>query len=85
MLTAGSLRPFCLVRRRASSRPSHQALVMVQGEESMSKILSTAVVAGLQFAITAPAFAADTPKTKADRVVGLCDRMRRAALRGRPP
>ena len=32
----------------------------------MSKILSTAVVAGLLFALTAPAFAADAPKTKAE-------------------
>jgi hypothetical protein len=39
---------------------------MVQGEETMSKILSTAIIAGLLFAVTAPAFAADPPKTKAD-------------------
>ena len=32
----------------------------------MSKILSTAIVAGLLFGITAPAFAADPPKTKAE-------------------
>jgi hypothetical protein len=32
----------------------------------MSKILSTAIVAGLLFGITAPAFAADAPKTKAE-------------------
>ena len=32
----------------------------------MSKILSTAIVAGLLFSITAPAFAADAPKTKAE-------------------
>ena len=31
---------------------------------TMSKILSTAIVAGLLFGITAPAFAADPPKTK---------------------
>ena len=30
----------------------------------MSKILSTAMVAAFLFAITAPAFAADPPKTK---------------------
>jgi ABC-type Fe2+-enterobactin transport system substrate-binding protein len=36
-------------------------------EVNMSaKILSTAIVAGLLLAITAPAFAADAPKTKAD-------------------
>lgn len=32
----------------------------------MSKILSTAIVAGLLFGATAPAFAADPPKTKAE-------------------
>ena len=32
----------------------------------MSKILSTVIVAGLLFAVTAPAFAADAPKTKAE-------------------
>ena len=32
----------------------------------MSKILSTAIVAGILFSITAPAFAADAPKTKAE-------------------
>jgi hypothetical protein len=32
----------------------------------MSKILSTAVVGGLLFALAAPAFAADAPKTKAE-------------------
>ena len=32
----------------------------------MSKILSTAIIAGLLFAVTVPAFAADAPKTKAD-------------------
>jgi hypothetical protein len=32
----------------------------------MSKILSTAMVAGFLFAVTAPAFAADAPKTKAE-------------------
>ncbi len=31
----------------------------------MSKILSTVTVAGLLFVLTAPAFAADAPKTKA--------------------
>jgi hypothetical protein len=30
----------------------------------MSKIISTAMVAGFLFAISAPAFAADPPKTK---------------------
>ena len=38
----------------------------ISGEETMSKILSTAIIAGLLFAVTAPAFAADAPKTKAD-------------------
>lgn len=33
---------------------------------TMSKILNTAIVAGLLFGITAPAFAADAPKTKAE-------------------
>ena len=43
----------------------------VQGEETMSaKILSTAIIAGLLFAVSAPAFAADAPKTKAD-----CEKM----------
>jgi len=32
----------------------------------MPKILSIAVVVGLLFAVTAPAFAADAPKTKAE-------------------
>jgi hypothetical protein len=32
----------------------------------MSKILGAAIVAGLLFAVTAPAFAADAPKTKAE-------------------
>ena len=32
----------------------------------MSKIMSTAIIAGFLFAISAPAFAADAPKTKAD-------------------
>ena len=32
----------------------------------MSKILNTAIVAGFLFGITAPAFAADAPKTKAE-------------------
>ena len=32
----------------------------------MSKILGTAIVAGLFLAVTAPAFAADAPKTKAE-------------------
>jgi hypothetical protein len=32
----------------------------------MSKILDTAIVAGLLFVVTAPAFAADAPKTKAE-------------------
>ena len=32
----------------------------------MSKILGTAIVAGLLFVVTAPAFAADAPKTKAE-------------------
>ena len=36
----------------------------------MSKIFSTAIVAGLLFGIAAPAFAADPPKTKAD-----CEKM----------
>ena len=36
----------------------------------MSKILSTAVVAGLLFALTAPAIAADAPKTKTE-----CDKL----------
>jgi hypothetical protein len=31
-----------------------------------AKILSTAIIAGLLFSITASAFAADAPKTKAD-------------------
>ena len=34
-------------------------------ETTMSKVLSTAMIAGL-FAVTAPAFAADAPKTKAE-------------------
>ena len=37
----------------------------------MSKIFSTAIVAGLLFAVTAPAFAADAPKTKAE-----CEKMK---------
>jgi hypothetical protein len=37
----------------------------------MSKILSAAIVAGLLFAVTAPAFAADAPKTKAE-----CEKMK---------
>jgi ABC-type proline/glycine betaine transport system substrate-binding protein len=32
----------------------------------MSKILSTAIAVGVLFACTAPAFAADAPKTKAE-------------------
>ncbi len=32
----------------------------------MSKILSTAIIAGLLFSVSAPAFAADAPKTKAE-------------------
>ena len=32
----------------------------------MSKMISTAMVAGFLFAISAPAFAADPPKTKAE-------------------
>ena len=32
----------------------------------MSKILGTAIVAGLLFAVTAPAFSAGPPKTKAE-------------------
>jgi hypothetical protein len=36
----------------------------------MSKILSTAIIAGLLFGVTAPAFAADPPKTKAE-----CEKM----------
>ncbi len=32
----------------------------------MSKILSTAIVAGLLFVVTAPVFAADAPKTTAE-------------------
>ena len=31
-----------------------------------AKILGTAIIAGLLFSITAPVFAADAPKTKAD-------------------
>jgi hypothetical protein len=31
----------------------------------MTKILSSAIVAGLLFSVAAPAFAADAPKTKA--------------------
>jgi hypothetical protein len=34
--------------------------------DQLSKILSAAIVAGLLFGITAPAFAADPPKTKAE-------------------
>ena len=37
----------------------------------MSRFLSTAIVAGLLFALTAPAFAADAPKTKAE-----CEKMK---------
>ena len=37
----------------------------------MSKVLSTAIVAGLLFAVMAPAFAADAPKTKAE-----CEKMK---------
>ena len=37
----------------------------------MSKILSTAIVAGLLFAVTAPVLAADAPKTKAE-----CEKMK---------
>jgi ABC-type Fe2+-enterobactin transport system substrate-binding protein len=37
----------------------------------MSRILSTAIVAGLLFAVTAPLFAADAPKTKAE-----CEKMK---------
>jgi hypothetical protein len=37
----------------------------------MSKILSASIVAGLLFALTAPAFAADAPKTKAE-----CEKMK---------
>jgi len=33
---------------------------------TMSKVLSTAIVAGLLFGIAAPVFAADAPKTKAE-------------------
>ena len=36
-----------------------------------AKILSTAIIAGLLFAVSAPAFAADAPKTKAD-----CEKMK---------
>ena len=36
-----------------------------------AKILSAAIVAGLLFAVTAPAFAADEPKAKAD-----CEKMK---------
>ena len=32
----------------------------------MSKIMSTAIIVGFLFAVSAPAFAADAPKTKAD-------------------
>ena len=37
----------------------------------MSRFLNTAIVAGLLFALTAPAFAADAPKTKAE-----CEKMK---------
>ncbi len=50
---------------RAAARAS-VGMPEVQGEETMSKILSTAIIAGLLFAVAAPAFAADAPKTKAD-------------------
>ena len=36
----------------------------------MSKVLSTAIAVGLLFAVTAPVFAADAPKTKAE-----CDKL----------
>jgi len=36
-----------------------------------AKILSTAIIAGLLFAVSAPVFAADAPKTKAD-----CEKMK---------
>ena len=35
-------------------------------EMTVSKVLSAAIVAGLLVAVTAPAFAADAPKTKAE-------------------
>jgi hypothetical protein len=37
-----------------------------ENQKMSAKILSTAVIAGLLFAVAAPAFAADAPKTKAD-------------------
>jgi ABC-type Fe2+-enterobactin transport system substrate-binding protein len=40
------------------------------GGSTMSKILSTAVVTGLLFALMAPAVAADAPKTKTE-----CDKL----------
>jgi ABC-type Fe2+-enterobactin transport system substrate-binding protein len=40
------------------------------GGSTMSKILSTAVVAGLLLALAAPAIAADAPKTKTE-----CDKL----------
>jgi hypothetical protein len=46
--------------------PSGSGKHSLRRRTKMSKILSTAIVAGLLFGVTAPAFAADAPKTKAE-------------------
>ncbi len=61
----------CREGRRASRFGHHHGAREVQGEESMSKILSTGIIAGLLLGATAAAFAADAPKTKAE-----CDKLK---------
>ena len=70
---SSSALPYKFVRQR-TSRDNNQGATffrawgntLTQKENKMSKILSTAIVAGFLFGITAPAFAADPPKTKAE-------------------
>jgi ABC-type Fe2+-enterobactin transport system substrate-binding protein len=41
-------------------------MTQIEGAPMSARILSTAIIAGLLLAVSAPAFAADAPKTKAD-------------------
>ncbi len=56
-----------LLARQADERHcSRDKRGQEQERRQRRKILSTAIIAGLLFAVTDPAFAADAPKTKAD-------------------
>ena len=68
LCTPKRIRKAADIRRQWAERTVHSGWgeTLIWKETQCLRFLSTAIVAGLLFGITAPAFAADPPKTKTE-------------------